>query len=151
MKIELLNADCLNFVELNISGNRFIFNKCDPESSFLETDVFNLFSPCFERSNELYDYFTPTMYNVKRLIPLGNELEKHGKLLQELNDHEAFRNFVSGVFLGGNFLSEIEKLNAGWVTDWQFFRDRLLVVNSDLTELVAKCVDEERVLWVLGY
>jgi hypothetical protein len=151
MKIELLKADCLNFVEMNISGNNFIFNKCDPESSYLETDVFNLFSPCFERSNDLYDYFTPTMYNIKRLIPLRNELEKQQALLKDISDHEAFRKFISGVFLGSNFLSEIEKENAEWVTEWQYFRDRLLEVNRDLIELADKCVDEERVLWVLGY
>lgn len=151
MKIELLNSDYLNFVELNISGNNDLFNKCDQESVYMETAVFNLFSPCFEQSNELYDYFIPTLYNSRRIIPLQNELKKRLSEIEDINDLESFRRFASDVFLGRNFLIELESVNSDWMGNWQEFKNQLFNVNQGLIKLTDKCVIEERILWVLGY
>jgi hypothetical protein len=151
MKIELFKADYLNFVELNISGNNDIFNKCDQESFYLETEVFNLFSPCFERSNDLYDYFIPTLYNSRRIIPLQNELKKHLALIVGISNPEEFSNFANGVFLGKNFLSELDKMNRNWADDWENLQKELVTVNQALIDLTDLCITEERNLWVLGY
>jgi hypothetical protein len=151
MKIELFKADNLNFVELNISGNNDIFNKCDPESFYLETEVFNLFSPCFERSNDLYDYFIPTLYNSRRIIPLQNELKKQLNLISGIDNPEVFRNFASSVFLGKNFLVELDKMNSNWIEDWENLKKDLVNVNHSLIDLTDLCITEERNLWVVGY
>lgn len=151
MKIELLKADFLNFVELNISGNNDIFNKCDPESFYIDSEVFSLFSPCFERSSDLYDYFIPTLYNSRRIIPLQNELKKQLNFIAGIDNPQEFRNFASGVFLGKNFLSELGKTNSDWVNNWAELKNDLINVNQALIDLTDLCIIEERKLWVLGY
>jgi hypothetical protein len=46
----------LNFVELNVTGTEDTHNKCDPESRYLDCVVFNVFTDCFEKANQLYEY-----------------------------------------------------------------------------------------------
>ena len=76
MKIEVYDANNLNFVEMNITGDNDNYLRCDRESKYLDSDVFNLFVNCFESANKLYDYFGPTKYNSRKIIPLRNELIK---------------------------------------------------------------------------
>jgi len=39
----------------NITGDGETYNKCDAESSYLDSEVFNLFTFCFEKSNHLFE------------------------------------------------------------------------------------------------
>ena len=58
MHIELYNADFLNFVEFNLTGDNDNYNRCDEESKYMDSSVFYLFQPCFEEANKTYDYFS---------------------------------------------------------------------------------------------
>lgn len=151
MKIELYDSNKLNFVELNITGDNDNYQKIDLESKFLDGEVFNLFSVCFENSNKLFDYFGPTKYNSRRIIPLQNELIRHLEKLENIKKLEDFITFTSEIFLGNSFIISLEKQDKLWEKNWESYLEKLLAINKDLIELIDKCVEQERILWVIGY
>ncbi len=77
MRIELFDSDYLNIVELNTTGDDENYIKGDSESKFVEGQVFNIFTCCFENANKLYEFFGATKYNVRKIVPLKNELVKN--------------------------------------------------------------------------
>jgi len=151
MRIELLKNDWLNFVELNISGDNENVFRCHPESSYIEADVFNLFTPCFEKSNNLFEFFGQTRYNSRLIIPLQNELKNHMAIIEKLENPEAFRSFSDEIFLGHKFITELGKMDPQWEKNWYKYHAQIMRVGLDLIALTNRCVEQERVLWVIGY
>ncbi len=151
MNIELLKNDWLNFVELNISGDNENVFRCHPESSFIEGDVFNLFTPCFENSNHLFEFFGQTRYNSRLIIPLQNELKNHLSIIEKLKNAKEIRSFADDIFLGYKFISELGKIDPQWEKTWTKYHAQLIRVNLDLIALTNRCIEQERVLWVIGY
>ena len=92
-------------MELNVTGTEEACNKCDPESRYLDSVVFNLFARCFEKANQLYDYFIPTRYNTRYIIPLRNNLMTHLARLEQIRPLEEFRIFLNEQVLGKEFIN----------------------------------------------
>jgi hypothetical protein len=151
MRLELYDSKDLNFVELNITGGNETLIRCDRESKFIDSIVFNLFSPCFENANKLYEYFGPTKYNARKIIPLRNELITYRDQLIFLDSDEEFNDLMSSHFLGREFMEELQSTDPKWTNSWKKYRDRLLLTNNEMILLTEKCADEERILWVVGY
>ena len=152
MRIELLPKDkCLNFVEFNITGDNENYNKCDEESMYLNSDIFNLFTHCFENSNQLYEYFGETRYNSKNIIPLQHELEQNLKNFKAIDTIEKFDKYIEEIFLGEQVLQKIEKKNRDWRSNWERYFNQIIKVNQDLLALIDKCLEEDRILWVVGF
>jgi hypothetical protein len=151
MRLELYDSKDLNFVELNITGGNDTLIRCDKESKFIDSVVFNLFSPCFENANKLYEYYGPTKYNARKIIPLRNELITHRDKLIALDSVESFEEMISSHFLGLEFLDEVSKNDANWSKNWENYRDSFVKINIEMIAITEKCADEERILWVVGY
>lgn len=151
MKLELYDVESLNFVELNITGDNDNFVRCAPDSKFIDSIVFNIFQPCFENSNKLFDYFLSTKYNSRKIIPLRNELIKNLESLEKVKTIEKFITLVSRKFLGKDFLQELVKEVPDWKLKWEVCFDQLKTINKDLISLTELCADQERILWVVGY
>jgi hypothetical protein len=151
MRLEIYDSKALNFVELNITGGNDTLVRCDKESRYIDSIVFNLFSPCFESANKLYEYYGPTKYNSRKIIPLRNELLKHLESLQSLNSVNAFVKHISSHFLGVEFLDELKKSDKNWESNYKSHLDRLIQINKEMVALAEKCAFEERILWVVGY
>jgi hypothetical protein len=151
MHIQLYNADLLNFVEFNFTGDNDNFQRCDEESKYLDSPVFYLFQPCFEEANKTYDYFTGTKYNSRKIIVLLNELKASLNHFESLTNGNEFVSLISSRFMGREFLSELEKEDSQWLTYWKEYNRKIIGVNKDLIEMVEKCAFEEKVLWVIGY
>jgi hypothetical protein len=151
MHIELYNADFLNFVEFNITGDNDNYNRCDVESKYLDSTVFYLFQPCFENANPTYDYFSGTKYNARKIIVLRNDLMANHRQLEALNSPKAFGDLIESRFMGKEFLTELEISDPLWQDNWQSYNQKIIQVNKDLIELAEKCAFDERVLWVIGY
>jgi hypothetical protein len=151
MNIELFDADTLNFVELNITGDNSNYRRCDSESKYLDSDVFNLFTACFENANKLYDYFGSTKYNSRKIIPLRNELLQNHEELENLKSKEEFQNWISEKLFGREFIDKLSKEDKNWLENWESLVAQLKQVIKDIVELTEKCADEERILWVIGY
>lgn len=152
MKIELLPKDkCLNFVEFNITGDSENYNKCDAESLYLDSDIFNLFTHCFEKSNQLYEYFGQTKYNSKNIIPLRNELLSNLDDLNAVDSFEHFKQYIDNIFMGDGFIRKLERKDLNWQKRWDEYRGRLQKVNEDLVKLIDHCLNEDRILWVVGF
>jgi hypothetical protein len=152
MKLGLMTKDeCIDFVEFNITGDSENYNKCDPESLYLNCSVFNIYAGCFERSNQLFEFVGQTMYNSRKIIPLKNELNENLEKLKSIQNIDEFKKYVTGIFLGRDLLIDLTKVDPIWEDCWKFYVRRLTVINRDLLSLIDKCIEEERTLWVIGY
>jgi hypothetical protein len=151
MHIALYNADLLNFVEFNLTGDNDNYNRCDEESKYIDSPVFYLFQPCFEEANKTYDYFGGTKYNSRKIIVLLNELKANLLTFEDLKTRDDFINLITSRFMGKEFIAGLEEEDSQWYTYWKEYNRKIIGVNKDLIELVEKCAFEERVLWVIGY
>jgi hypothetical protein len=151
VKLSVYKHNELNFVELNITGTEERYNKCDAESRYLDSVVFNLFTQCFEKANQLYDYCIPTKYNTRFIIPLRNNLLANISKLEQLKTLTEFQDYISGKVLGKEFLLALVKFDKNWTDRWMQYHKKLLVVSRDILDLVDFCIDEDRILWVIGY
>ncbi len=152
MKLSLMKKDeIVDFVEFNITGDAENYNRCDEESFYLQTNVFNIFAGCFERSHHLFDYISPTMYNARRFIPLRNELLANLEKLLVIKNVAQFQQYLSSVFLGKDLLEVLKLSDPEYERHWRGYIRRLIQVNRHLMRLIDLCIDEERVLWVIPY
>lgn len=151
MQIELYDADLLNFVEFNTTGDNDNYNRCDEESKYLDSSVFYIFQPCFEEANKTYDYFGGTKYNSRLIIVLRNELISNLNKFESLRSGEEFAELIGNRFMGKQFLSNLEDEDSQWITYWKEYNRKIIGVNKDLIELAERCAFEEKVLWVIGY
>lgn len=151
MKLTIYDARELNFVELNHTGGNDTYIRCDRESKYVDSVVFNLFAPCFESANKLYEYYGPTKYNARKIIPLRNELIRHLEELESLTGLAAFKEHVHANFLGKEFLEALDTDSPGWEKNWQDYLNKLIQINGEMIILCERCADEEKILWVVGY
>jgi len=151
MRIEVYGAGNLNFVEFNTTGDSNSYVRCDKDSVFIDTEVFNLFSECFEKSNNLYDYFGPTKFNSRNIVILTNELKQFHQKVSKINTYENFLDFIGSKFLGANFILEVEKHDKNWSLNWEFYREKLARINQQLLDVVTNCEEQDKTLWVIGY
>jgi hypothetical protein len=151
MKLTIFDAKDLNFVELNYTGGNETYIRCDKESKYLDSAVFNLFAPCFESANKLYEYYGPTKYNARKIIPLRNELILYLEKLQSIKTVQSFKELLGQHFLGKEFLDALDHDENGWENDWKTFLSKIIVINKEMISLTEKCADEEKILWIVGY
>lgn len=151
MRFELYGANELNFVEFNITGNPDLFKQCDKDSFYMDSEIFNLFSECFEHSNNLYDYFGPTKYTTRNIVVLLNELQTAYSTIGKIKSYNQFLNYASDKFMGSNFVLELEKFDKNWRLNWEQYCSKLLEVDQQLINLIKRCMNEDKTLWIIGY
>jgi hypothetical protein len=117
----------------------------------MDSVLFDIFVPCFENANKLFDFFGSTKYNSRKIIPLRNELIKNLGTFEKINSMEEFIDLVSPKLPGKDFLEELEKDDKTWRDNWRGYLNMLIEINKSLIELTEKCAGEERILWVVGY
>lgn len=151
MRFNLYDSKQLNFVELNITGTNNQYVTCDPESKYLDSVVFNLFTECFERANSLYEYYGPTKFNSRFIVPLRNRLLTNLTGLDQIRSLADLQDHINKKVLGKDFLKSLVALDRNWSDHWKDYHERLIKLNRELLELVDFCIDEDRILWVIGY
>jgi hypothetical protein len=151
MRLEIYGANSLNFVEFNTTGDNIAYVRCDKDSMYMDTELFNIFSECFENSNNLYDYFGPTKYNSRNIIVLLNELKEFNQKIEQISTLNEFLDFTGSKFLGSNFVIEIEKQDKSWNLNWEIYKRKLQEVNRQLVELINSCIETDKILWFIGY
>jgi len=152
MKLGLMTKDeCIDFIEFNTTGDNDNFNKCDPESWYLDSNIFNVFAGCFERSNYLFEFIGHTKYNSRKIVPLQNELKENLSKVWEISNVDEFKQFITGVFLGRDLLIDLAEADPDYERNWIYYLRRMIVINRDLIALIDRCIAEERILWVIGY
>lgn len=152
MRLSLMKkSEIIDFVEFNITGDAENYNRCDDESLYLSADVFNIFAGCFERSNHLFDFVAPTLYNSRKFIPLRNELLSNLETLLAINNIAQFQSYLSGIFLGKDLLKVLSDFDPNYEKHWRGYMRKIIQVNRHLMRLVDLCIEEERVLWVIPF
>lgn len=143
--------ECIDFVEFNITGDSENYNKCDDESLYLNSSLFNIFAGCFERSNHLFEFIGQTMYNSRKFIPLQNELNDNLEKLLSIKNSEEFQSYLSGIFMGRELIQQFNQTDSDYTKHWRRYVRLWIKINLGLTKLINQCIEEERVLWVIGY
>jgi hypothetical protein len=151
MKLEIFDYNHLNFVEINTSGSNDEYSKCHHTSKYIHSEVFNLFTESFEKSNSLYEYYGPTKYNARQIVPLRNELQSNLTKLNRISNRELFIEYVGTIFLGKTFVLELQKSDKTWDLNWEQYLTKLIIINKTLIEIVENCIEQGKVLWVIGY
>lgn len=144
-------SEIIDFVEFNITGDAENYNRCDDESYFLQSNVFNIFAGCFERSNHLFDNISPTLYNSRRFIPLHNELLENLETLLSINNIAQFQKYMSSIFMGKDLLLVLSEFDPEYEKHWRIHMRKIIQVNRHLMRIIDLCIEEERVLWVIPY
>ena len=151
MRLEIYDSKNLNFVELNCTGTDKEYIKCDSESRFLDTEIFNLFVECFEKANNLYEYYEPTKFNARYIVPLRNRLLTNLTILEKINSLSDFQEYVKSKVHGKDFLRSLIRNDINWTDRWMMYNEKLIKINKELINFVDFCIDEDRILWVMGY
>jgi hypothetical protein len=151
MRLGFFGLEELNFVEFNITGDDLNYHRLREESYYLGSEVFNLFVSCFEKSNELYEYFEPSKYNARKIVVLRNELLAYSNELNKIISKEVFISYLENIIWGNIFIAGVEKEDPTWRENWENYLNTLKTVNKELVSIVERCIDESRILWVLGY
>lgn len=151
MRIELFSSDYLNIVELNTTGDNENYIKGDSESKYVESEVFNIFTTCFENANKLYEFFGATKYNARKIVPLRNELIAKLDSFKKIDSLKAFKEHINKIFLGQDFIDELTKEDPKWGEKWDYYLQKLIKLNEGIIEITEKCIEEQRILWVIGY
>jgi len=151
MRLEFFGIDELNFVEFNTTSDDMNFYRLNGESKFINSEMFNLFAHCFEESNELYEYYEPTKFNARKIVVLRNSLAANYEKLSVIKNQNDFILFIDNIFLGKAFLNELEKIDSNWVNNWEIYFNKIKEANQEMISIVERCIDEIRVLWVIGY
>jgi hypothetical protein len=151
MKLNIYDSKELNFVELNYTGSNDTYIRCDRESKYLDSAVFGVFAPCFENANKLYEYFGPTKYNARKLIPLRNELISYCEQLEALKSLAELKELIGSYFTGKDFIEAINQQEPDWEKKWKEVLNKLIAINKEMIALCEKCADEEKIIWVAGY
>jgi len=151
LRIELFDSDYLNIVELNTTGDDENYVKGDDESKYLQSEVFNIFISCFENSNRLYEFYGATKYDIRKIVPLKNELTGKLEQLEKIETQDDFNKHIKQIFLGSEFIDKLQQHDPNWEKNWKNYRDKLLEVNRGLIAITDTCMDQQRVLWVIGY
>lgn len=151
MRLELYSSDKLNFVEFNISGDNDNYVKLDSDSKFMDMEVFNLFAHCFEASNKLYEYYDATKYNSRTIVPLRNELIRNLERIEVIQAQSDFIEFLGNIFLGSEFVIRLHRMDKSWEENWQTYQTKLIELNREIITFVDYLIEQEKVLWVIGY
>ena len=151
MKFEIYNHRSLNFVELNTTGNNFQYVRCDPESKYIDSPLFNLFADSFEKANKLYECYGATKFNTRYIVPLRNRLMTNLAVLQNIESLADFQNHINAQIQGKEFLFALIALDKSWTDHWSIYLEKLIRINREILEIVDFCIDEDRTLWVIGY
>ena len=151
MRLEIYDSKNLNFVELNCTGTDRECIKCDSQSKFLDTEVFNLFVDCFEKANNLYEYYEPTKFNSRYIVPLRNRLLTNLTILEKINSLSDFQDNINSKVHGKDFLIRLIRNDKNWTDRWMMYAEKLIKINKELIDFVDFCIDEDRILWVIGY
>jgi hypothetical protein len=151
MRLSFFSLDELNFVEFNITGDNLNCQRLSAESYYLESEIFNIFVSCFELSNDLYEYFEPTKFNARKIVILRNELMNFLEKFSQINQQIDFLSFLNDTFLGKSFIEKLDVSEPNWHDNWEHYHQSLLSVNREMINIVERCIDEGRILWVIGY
>ena len=135
MRLEIYDSKSLNFVELNCTGTFEEYIKCDPESKFLDTEVFNLFVDCFEKANNLYEYYEPTKFNTRYIVPLRNRLLTNLTLLEQIKSLSEFQDNINSKVHGKDFLIRLIRADKNWTDRWMFYLEKLVKIRETVNRI----------------
>ncbi|MFW6222297.1 MAG: hypothetical protein ACOC3T_01665 [Bacteroidota bacterium] len=151
MRLEIYDVNKLNFVELNVVGDNDNYLPLDENSKFIDAEVFNLFTDAFENANKLYEYFGPTKYNSRKIVPLRNALISTVESFKKIQSKTDFIEHIGNIFLGKEFILGLERQDKSWEDNWESYQIKLIEINQGLINIVEDCIENEKILWVIGY
>ena len=78
-------------------------------------------------------------------------MQMHLSKLEQIKTLEGFQEYISSKLLGREFLLALVKSDKNWTEHWAQYHKRLVIVSKEILNLVDFVIDEDRILWVIGY
>lgn len=120
------------------------------DSVFLEDDFYGFFSNAFQLSNKKFNYYGDTKYKTEELKKLKILLEKEMENINKISSLRDFDTFVYSINAHFDFHKILEYAGIEWKKNWEEIKKQLCAVNQGLIDTVQRCLDNNKVLWVLG-
>jgi hypothetical protein len=151
MKIQLLkDIKGGPYVEFNISGDEEDYIHWCESSSFLDESIYQIFYEHFEKVSDSFNYYGPTMFIGEELKELELEFKKIAIDLNEIKSLSQLLEYLTRKNAGTNFIIELDRECCDWRNNFQTVLYSLRDVNHGLMAIIKGCINEKRVLWVLG-
>ncbi len=151
MKIQLIDYEDLNFVELYATKDSSNFKVCNPDSKFLHGAIFSIFQNCFELSHEEYSYYDVTRYDTRSIVTLRQHLLDAVLKIKTIGSAEEIDRYALKQVSGIDFLNELKSENNNWRISWETTRNQLAKVGEDLIDIIDLCIDDDMDLVIKGY
>lgn len=140
------------YVEFYVGDRTEKMPSQDNNSLYLDDLIYNYaFANMFKKSNKNFNYFGETKYGQSELIDLLAFLKENSNLLEHTRSIKEFYGLVdnySGPPPNTPFITALKQM--GITEDWHQIVIALKEVNQGLIDIVQRCLNNNKVLWVLG-
>ena len=144
-----LSASSL-WIEFNISGTPEKIKHWAASSKYLEIYVFDLFIDIFDKNTDDNSYYGPTKYKTEQVVLIKNDFEKRAQELAKLLTIDDLTEFFNNTCNESSIsMAILDAVKNNIIEFEQMVLDLKSLVN-DLTAFLAKCITENRTLWILG-
>jgi hypothetical protein len=110
---------------------------------YLEMGVFIYWVNVFQKASDRFDYFSFCKFNQEELKRLKQSLSEFENSLNKVSDVNEFKAFFENSYERMFFGENIEETWRERIID-------LIKINRELSAIVADCLNNKEVLWVLG-
>lgn len=138
------------YIELNINGNEETFNERDEGSWYLEEFIFGVFAHCFEKSHPKFNYYGANMYTPGMLTHTKGELEARLSELNKISSFLEFNGQLEKTSFGVSYIIDLFDREPDLQSNWTKYLDGLKEVNRELIDLIDRCENEGRCVWVVN-
>ena len=137
------------YVEFNMSEPEAEYQHWDDSSYFLYHSVYGVFINCFDNISKPINYYGPTLLIETDLKELKVQLEENNIKLNKISSISQFLDYLDRIRLGENFIIDLDEEHPDWKNSFEDILDSLRLINTQLLLIIAKCINEKRVLWIL--
>ena len=139
------------YIEFNIAGSIDKYAHWQDDSKYLYDEAaYNLFTDIFEQYTDRFNYYGPTMFTTEQVENIRKDVEIRSRQLGTLITLQELIDFSILITDSANPANELEynyeQLNS---QIGELFAD-IRELGRDMTEFLTRCVEENKILWVLG-
>ena len=151
MKLRIFDQKELGIVQFQMLHGSEPFNNFSENDSYMESSVFSTFITCFELSKTDFEYDKLNVLDGDHIVSLRNHLLTHLTRLKAIENAEEFELFSLRNVVGIEFINALKSNYSDWSLSWEEIRDKLVIINNDLIDMIDVCIDDDKILRIKGY
>lgn len=151
MKLRIFDQKELGIVQFQMLRESEPFNFFSESDSYMESSVFSTFITCFELSKDDFEYEKLNVLNGNHTVSLRNHLLTNLTRLKAIENADEFELFSLKNVVGIEFMNALKSNYSNWSLSWEEIRDKLVIINNELIDMIDVCIDDDKILRVKGY